>query len=239
MTVFTSVHSKNISDVELRKKHWGKLVLLAMTSLFFGAQVNAADITKLSYSSLPGDKVQVSIELSGPASEPSSFTIDNPARIALDFLDTGLSVPSKSVNVGVGAAHSISAVEASGRTRVVLNLVESVPYEVSMSGNTVLVSLGAKTSIEDVSSVQPTSPASASYGGGSSINNIDFRRGPGGEGRILVDLSDPSVGVDIGQEGGKVIVDFLDTSLPAVLDRRLDVIDFATPVEEVDTAPFW
>jgi len=86
--------------------------------------------------------------------------------------------------------------------------------------------------------------ASAQYGGDSSstassqIDNIDFRRGPSGEGRIIIDLSDPSVGVNIGQEGGKIVIDFLDTRLPEELNRRLDVIDFATPVDVIDTSPY-
>ncbi len=239
MTVSTSVNSFHTNDVGLSIKNWRKISVL-ICSLFFFNQVHAVDVNELSYSSLPGDKVQVTIGLSGPVQgEPSSFTIDNPARIALDFPNTGLSVSSKKVNIGVGAAHSISAVEASGRTRIVLNLVESVPYDVVASGNTVVVSLGAKSSIDNVGSMPVVAGSAApSSSGTSTINNIDFRRGGNGEGRILVDLSDPSIGIDIGQEGGKILIDFLDTNLPAVLDRRLDVIDFATPVKEVDTAPF-
>lgn len=239
MTVLASVNSFQINDVGLIKRSLGKITIL-ISSLFFMNQANAVDVNDLSFSSLPGDKVQVMIGLSEPVQgKPSSFTIDNPARIALDFPNTGLSVSSKKVNIGIGAAHSISAVEASGRTRIVLNLVESVPYDVVVKGNTVVVNLGAKSSIEDVASTPVVSgSASSSSYASSSINNIDFRRGSSGEGRVLVDLSDPSIGIDIGQEGGKILIDFLDTNLPAVLDRRLDVIDFATPVKEVDTAPF-
>ncbi len=209
------------------------LFILAIFSLNVHAQ---SSLEGISYSALPGDKVQVRIDLSTPqASEPLNFTIDNPARIALDFPNTVLATSNRNVSIGLGVAHSVSAVEAAGRTRVVLNLVESVPYDISTDGNAVLVTLGAK-SVASADSGS-TFAAGPRYHSSSSVDNIDFRRGSQGEGRILVTLSDPSIGVDIGQEGGKILIDFLDTNLPDQLDRKLDVIDFATPVKEIDTAP--
>ncbi len=237
----TSLASTNLTyktDVSFSMKIW-RAIFVLFISLLFANQIHAASVNDLSYSSLPGDKVQIVISLSEPVqADPMSFTIDNPARIALDFPDTSLNVSDKSMNIGVGVAHSISAVEASGRTRIVLNLVEQVPYDITTSGNNVIVTLGAKTSIDDLPIPAVVSGSSSISSASSGINNIDFRRGDNGEGRIIVDLADPSIGVDIGEKGGKVVVDFLNTSLPERLDRRLDVIDFATPVKEVDTAPY-
>jgi len=157
-----------------------------------------------------------------------SFTIDNPARIALDFPNTTLGAVTKNQSIDVGVAHSVSAVEAAGRTRVVLNLVKSVPYEIDVQGSTVTVTLGGDVSGAAVSR--------GAYGGTSStIEGIDFRRGDDGEGRVIITLSDPSISVDMNQVGGKIVLDFIGAELPSELDRKLDVVDFATPVKEIDT----
>ena len=211
----------------------GLFLILALFSLNVSAQ---SSLEGISYSALPGDRVQVRLDLDTPQSaEPLNFTIDNPARIALDFPNTVLNTSNRNISVGLGVAHSISAVEAAGRTRVVLNLVESVPYDITTEGNSVLVTLGAKAT---ASKPETTFAAGPRFHSSSSVENIDFRRGDQGEGRILVTLSDPSIGVDIGQEGGKILIDFLETNLPDQLDRKLDVVDFATPVKEIDTKPY-
>ena len=236
MTPLASTYLTNstFSAVKRLRKTLYCFLLLCIANTVFAASVN-----DIKYSSLPGDKVQITIGLTEPvASKPMSFTIDNPARIALDFPNTTLSLSDKTVDIGVGVAHSVSAVEASGRSRVVLNLIEQVPYDITTSGNSVIVTLGAKSTIEDVANVPAVTGRPIVASTGSGINNIDFRRGESGEGRVIVDLADPSIGIDIDEKGGKVIVDFLNINLPERLDRRLDVIDFATPVKEVDTAPY-
>lgn len=199
--------------------------------LVLSVQVGAASLDNVDITALPGDRVELRLQLSEPpGTEPLSFTIDNPARIALDLPGTTLNLAQKSQTIGVGPAHSVSAVEAGGRTRVVVNLVQLVPYSTSIEGNTVVVRLDGSPG--DVTTEMAASVAST---GGSSIRDIDFRRGDAGEGRILVDLSDPSVGVNIEREGEKIHVDFVGAVLPSELDRRLDVTDFATPVQEIDT----
>jgi type IV pilus assembly protein PilQ len=211
-------------------------LLLLLVLVGISAAVSAAQLTDIGFSSLPGDRVQIELMLSEPAaSEPLSFTIDNPARIAFDFPDTALTVEEKTVSVGVGAAHSISAVEANGRTRVVLNLVEMVPYDVELQGNTILVNLdsGSPALADDSVALSQDLPGTSR----ASVDDIDFRRGTSGEGRVIVKLSDPAMNVNIREEGGKILVDFVNANLPEHLDRRLDVIDFATPVTEVDTFP--
>ncbi|MFT5425092.1 MAG: type IV pilus assembly protein PilQ [Gammaproteobacteria bacterium] len=212
---------------------FGVVVFFATAGLF--GIVQAATLDDISYSVLPGERVQLKIELSeAMQGEPLSFTIDNPARIALDFPNTSLGGVEKNQSIDVGVAHSVSAVEASGRTRVVLNLVKSVPYEVDVQGSSVVVTLGGDAS--GVSTANMPSTNSGYTGGGSSkVEGIDFRRGTDGEGRIIVTLSDPSISVDMNQVGGKIVLDFIGAALPNELDRKLDVVDFATPVKEVDT----
>jgi len=200
----------------------------------------AATLDSISHSALPGDRVQLKLQFSEPlAEEPVNFTVDNPARIAIDLPGVGLNLAEKTQTIGVGVAHSVAAVEAAGRTRVVVNLVRVVSYEMAMDGNTLLLTLGSGvgTSSAPVASALPAAPSS-SVGGSASLQGVDFRRGDDGEGRIIVTLSDASVGVNMSQEGGQIVVDFLSANLPSELDRKLDVVDFATPVKEIDTKSF-
>lgn len=200
----------------------------------------------ISYTSLPGDRVEIKLSLSGPPAQPISFTIDNPARIALDFANTTLGLAQKSQQIGLGIARSINAVEAKGRTRIVLNLVQLAPYETRIEGNSVYLTLGGSAGGEaPASAVVQTAPAAqpaaavapqVSATSGRGLENIDFRRGEKGEGRVVVTLTDPTTGVDIHEQGGKILVDFANSSLPEALERRLDVTDFATPVKLVETS---
>jgi type IV pilus assembly protein PilQ len=208
-----------------------------------GMNANAQEGNRLQdiqVQSLPGQRVELKLILSGTAPEPLAFTIENPARIALDLPETSLGLSSRRRDVNLGPLDTVLAAEANGRTRVVLNLDSMVAYDTRRSGNTIIVTLGADASDTNVSTQfagsAPTPTRSyASAGGGRSINNVDFRRTEGGGGRIMVNLSEPSTAVDIRQEGGRVIAVFKNTELPAELMRRLDVTDFATPVTTVDT----
>ncbi len=214
------------------------LFALLLAGFSLSALAAGATLEDIEVGSLPGNKVQIVLKLSGKAPEPRSFTINNPARIALDLPGTTVKLSQRSRNVGVGSVKSITAVEAQGRTRVVLNLVDMVPYETRVEGNRIIVAL------EDtgVASARPSMPAPAPAGkrvsaaapGEHAIRNIDFRRGENGEGRIIVELSDPSIPVDMRQEAGRVVVDFFDTRVPEKLQARLDVLDFATPVKLID-----
>ena len=197
----------------------------------------AATLDDISYSVLPGERVQLKIELSEPMQdEPLSFSIDNPARIALDFPNTTLGAVAKNQSIDVGVAHSVSVVEVAGRTRVVLNLIKSVAYDIEVQGSTVTVTLAGDVSSSTIASSPGTTAAYASDTN-SMVEGIDFRRGDDGQGRIIVTLSDPSISVDMNQIGGNIVLDFIGAELPGELDRKLDVIDFATPVKEIDTKP--
>jgi len=224
-------------------------LLLGGTLLVVPLSALAASLNGISYTALPGDRVQVELELSEPVTaEPLNFTIDNPARVALDFPGTTLNVPVKSQTVGVGKVESVTAVEAEGRTRVVMNLVQVVPYSLKTEGNKIKVLLegvaaditantkptiaGAAPASAPVAAAGVTMPGSAA---GESIRAVDFRRGDRGEAQIVVNLSNPNIGINIQEQGDKLLVDFIGTRLPEELDRKLDVTDFATPAKEIDT----
>ena len=188
--------------------------------------------------SLPGQRVELRLRMNGSAPEPMSFTIDDPARIALDLPNTALGLASRRQDVNVGPLTTILTAEANGRTRVVLNMNSMVPYATRVEGDSVYVTIGEGPGdgVAPAFAAQPQgSPvAPAAAAGERAINNIDFRRGPDGAGQIVVELNDPRTTVDVREEGGRIVVDFQDTALPSELMRRLDVTDFATPVFTVD-----
>jgi type IV pilus assembly protein PilQ len=171
------------------------------------------------------------------ANPPAGFAITNPPRIALDFPDTGNGLGRTAQEVGDPALRSLNVVQAGNRTRVVFNLNKPQSFDTQMEGNTILVTLtdqaaGAATAeTQIVSRFAEARPGEVTH----ALRDIDFRRGRNGEGRIIVDLSDSSTGIDIRQQGRTLVVDFLRTALPRNLERRLDVADFATPVATIDT----
>lgn len=203
----------------------GLLLLCWLPCITFAA----TKLQGIEYSSLPGEGVQLRLEFSAPVAEPTFFAIDDPARIVLDFPRVKIGTVRQSQVIGAGMTRSVTMVEAADRTRVVVNLVQSVPFETRVDKNFVYVTVNgfpAAASAEK-SGAAPT--------GRHLIKNIDFRRGEAGEGRVIVSLSDIRTPVDIREEGKRIIVDFINTALPNELERRLDVLDFATPVKLVDT----
>ena len=219
-------------------KAWRKLFAAACLLLGSTISAHAAEgvagntLKSVDVAGLPGNKAQITLTLSQPAPTPLSFTIDNPARIALDFADTSNGLAQRSQTVGIGMVESLTAVEAQGRTRVVVNLTDMVPYEAHADGNKIILTVqNAAGGLSEAAAAA----ARASGDSADSISNIDFRRGEDGQGRVIVSLSDPSIPVDMQQQGGKVLVDFYRAQLPEELERRLDVLDFATPVKTIDT----
>lgn len=204
--------------------------LTAIPSLAFAAD-NA--ITEINYSSLPGDQVQVKISMESLAQEPGSFTIDSPARIALDFPNTKIKLTNRSQNIGIGVARSIKTVEAGGRTRVVLNLSRLVTYQTRVEGNDVVITLGGTHKLASAKKHKKITNQSLNSSG-SSVQSIDFRRGEKGEGRIILDLSDPNTPVDLKTRGEQITLTVTNSSISSELERRLDVIDFGTPVKTID-----
>jgi type IV pilus assembly protein PilQ len=208
-----------------------------LTGLFMAGQVAAADNTleSVDVGSLPGNKVQVVLKMSQPAEMPLSFTIDNPARIALDLPNTRNGLGKAPQPIGVGLAKSLTAVEAQGRTRVVLNLIQMTPYETRVEDNMIVVTLQDTAGASAAPAATATTSSGAATASANEIRNVDFRRGDKGEGRIIVELPSASTAVDMRQEAGQVVLEFYNSGLPETLERRLDVTDFATPVKTIDT----
>ncbi len=213
---------------------WIVAVLACLLALPAAAQ-STTQLEDIKVVTLPGQQVQLELQLSGAAPEPLSFTINDPARIALDLPGTSLNMDRRRTNVGVGPLNSVVTAEAGGRTRVVLNMDTLVPYETRVSGNSIVILLGVAESAGQTASFTGRSPQVSRPGPSASIENIDFRRSPDGAGRIMVTLSDASTSIDLRQQGNLVLVDFKGASLPDRLLRRMDVVDFATPVSSVDT----
>ncbi|MBL8226417.1 MAG: type IV pilus secretin PilQ [Chromatiales bacterium] len=216
----------------------GLLVLTAGPALAqSGAGANV--LQDIQVQSAGGERVELRLVTSGPAAQPLAFTIDNPARIALDLPATSVGLKSRRQDVRLGALDSVLAAESGGRTRVVLNLSRMVPYETRLDGNAVVVSLGASTAgTPAVTFPAATAPSgnAAATPGRRSIQNIDFRRGENGAGRVIVTLSDPGTAVDVRKESGQVVLVFGGTELPEALRKRLDVTDFATPVSTIESS---
>ena len=200
------------------------------------AKPGVTQLQSIAFTQLPGDKVQFKMTFNRPASEPGSFTIDNPARIALDFPNTSSGLGWKNQNVGIGMAKSITAVEAGNRTRVILNLVQLIPFETTTEGRNVIVTLAGTRTATATPGEAPPKVSTAVPGDSTAhmITNIDFRRGSKGEGRIVVTMSDPNTPASTGEQGQQIFVDFGNTGLPPELQQRLDVTDFATPVQYID-----
>jgi type IV pilus assembly protein PilQ len=200
----------------------------------------AAKLNNFEYQTLPGEQVQLRFTLSEPVTgNPLSFTIDKPARVVLDFPNTqnGLknTVP---IPVGVGLVKDVVAIEAKGRTRVVLNLEKMTEYSTQVKGNQFLVNVAAAGG-SLVSTATPLAPASipnvaAMQPKPNDAMNLDFRRGNSGEGKIVIKLPNPHTNVNVTERGGKIILDFNGVKLPERLRQRLDVTDFATPVATID-----
>lgn len=193
-------------------------------------------IQSLNVSSTTDGKLVITVGLKNALSSiPAGFTINTPPRIALDFPDTANGLGKSTQEFGDGDLRSANIVQAGTRTRLVVNLNQMLPYDTRIEGNNLLITLQGKASAGATVAAptrfaEPT-PSAQSH----SLRDIDFHRGKNGEGRIQVDLSDANVGIDIKQQGKTLIVDFLKTSLPRNLQRKLDVTDFATPVEGIDT----
>jgi len=194
------------------------------------AQANSIEAVDVSQQ---GGKVVLRITTKSPLNAlPPSFTVANPARIAFDFAGTVNALGRSSQDIAQGELRSMNLVQAPDKTRVVLNLRRPVAHEVALDGRSVVVTIAA------AAAAAGDKVAHFAEGRGESkhaIRDIDFRRGRTGEGRVVVDLSDTTTGIDIRQQGQNIIVDFLKTALPDNLRRRLDVVDFATPVQTIST----
>src|SRR5450830_753297 len=216
-------------------------LIIGLSAFYYGA-ANAEDQPELSnkieqvdFSTLPGGRVAIKIKTTQALSNvPAGFTLTNPPRIALDFPGVASGLAKNSLTADQGALKSISLAQAKDRTRMVLNLSKSVGYSTNINDNEITVVLQSNEITADTP-VNVTRFAEVKPGDEPHLlNNIDFIRGKNGEGRVMVDLSDAGTGIDIRQQGKTIIVDFINTDIPANLQRRLNVINFNTPVLYVD-----
>lgn len=209
------------------------MTALALLSLAWAAAARASAIEDIHFTSLPNDVTEIQLDFNGAVPKPAGYSIDQPARIAVDLMGVTSDLDSKYHNLGTGNARSVTVVEAQDRTRVIVNLTKLVGYQTEVRGNSLILRVGGGMpeglASTPVSAVNPE-PADAD----SRVTDIDFHRGDQGEGRVVVTLSDPKAPVDVRSEGGDIRVEVASTALPEALRRRLDVTDFATPVRTVD-----
>jgi type IV pilus assembly protein PilQ len=214
------------------------LVLAGVLGMLPGAPALAADqpaLQAIDVQPLTGQQLQLTMRLSGPASQPMSFTIDNPARISFDLPNTTLALPSRRIDVHASGLDTILAAETKDRTRLVLNLDKLVPYDTRVEGNNIIVLLGGVNAATAAAAAPGGAAAPISNSGGvRELRAIDFRRSADGAGRVIVKLSDPHIRINLHQVGNQIVVDFADAGVPPNLMRRYDATDYGTPVSSFD-----
>ncbi|MGE1175339.1 type IV pilus secretin PilQ [Pseudomonas sp. BW7P1] len=205
--------------------------------------VEAANLKMLDVAALPGDRVELKLSFDGPPPQPKGYTTDSPARIALDLPGVASQLANKTRDLGSGNARSATVVEANDRTRLIINLTQLAPYDTRVEGNTLFVVVGQGTrpaaprpAAKTPRATPVAAPARAYAPVARAIRGVDFQRGTAGEGNVVIDLSDPAIAPDIQEHDGKIILNFARTQLPEPLRVRLDVKDFATPVQFVNAA---
>ncbi|MNO74269.1 Type IV pilus biogenesis and competence protein PilQ precursor [compost metagenome] len=214
---------------------------VSLLATLFASTVLAANLQNVDVAALPGDRVELKLRFDEPVTAPRGYTIEQPARIALDLPGVQNRLGSKNRELGVGNARSLTVVEAKDRTRLIINLTSLAPYTTRVEGNNLFIVVGG--SAGSVAAAAPVAapvarPATAKpyIPMGKAIRNIDFQRGDKGEGNVVIDLSDPAISPDVQEQGGKIRLDFPRTQLPENLRVRLDVKDFATPVQFVNAS---
>ena len=216
------------------------VTVLALGALAAHAQDNADgsnSILALSAGAGSGGKLVIQVEMKEALTNPpAAFTINSPPRIAFDFPNTANGLGKTLQEFGTGDLRSANIVQAGSRTRLVVNLGQMLAYETAINDHTLTITLQGKASETSTQSAAATRFAEVKPDAQQhSLRDVDFHRGKNGEGRIQVDLSDSNVGIDIKQQGKNLVVDFMQTGLPSNLQRKLDVTDFGTPVDGIDT----
>jgi len=201
----------------------------------------ANSLTNVDVQALSGNSLQIVLTTSRPASEPVSFTIENPARIVLDLSNTALALPSRRLDVRKSGLDSIVAGEADGRTRLALNMDAPQPYQTRVEGNRIIVTLGSAARTATAAMAAAPAAAAATSAAPALVANrripkIDFRRSSDGSstGRLIVNLTDPRTPVNLRQQGNRILVDFEGAQLAPEYQKSYDVSDFATPVTGFD-----
>ncbi|TAN06452.1 MAG: type IV pilus secretin family protein [Rhodanobacteraceae bacterium] len=239
---------------------WLALPLVALCLLVAGPALAANTLQGVSASPLPGGKVQLTLTFSGQAVTPQAFSTNTPPRIAMDFADTSNGLAKRSYTLGQGTARSVSAVEANGRTRVVVDLSQPSPYETTVQGHELLVTIGdgmgGATAVADPPQAQgpalaPVPPPpqsqrslaiasanpekSVAMADGNMITGVDFQRAEHGAGKLVIDFSQAGAATSMHTNGDTTTINVAGANLAAAQARRLDVTSYATPVRSINT----
>jgi type IV pilus assembly protein PilQ len=212
-------------------------LLIAGATWASAAMAATTTLKNISYDALPGGSVELHMDFGdGPVPQPKIFTTGNPPRIAVDFADTDNAAP-RHLDIGKGSTSGVSAVSAGGRTRVVVELMRESSYRSRVEGNSLVLTVNNGSTDQSVTTASTIDPTKAlpSSSAGPAISNIDFRRGPNGEGRVLINFSGSGANAEMTRKGDKVLVTIDHANLPANLAQRLDTLDFATPVQSIVT----
>lgn len=212
-------------------------LLIAGATWASAAMAATTTLKNISYDALPGGSVELHMDFGdGPVPQPKIFTTGNPPRIAVDFADTDNAAP-RHLDIGKGSTSGVSAVSAGGRTRVVVELMRESSYRSRVEGNSLVLTVNNGSTDQSVTTASMIDPTKAlpSSSAGPAISNIDFRRGPNGEGRVLINFSGSGANAEMTRKGDKVLVTIDHANLPANLAQRLDTLDFATPVQSIIT----
>ncbi|WP_303291773.1 type IV pilus secretin PilQ family protein [Marinobacter sp. SS5-14b] len=196
---------------------------------------SAVTLQDVSFSSLPGERLEVTMKFDGTPPEPTGYTIERPARITVDLKGATSAINQRSIPLGTGNAQSVTVVETKDRTRLIFNLVELVPHETVRNNNSLVMTIGGNAAASAVGTTNAPQTAASTSAAANALAGVDFRRGKAGEGRVIVDLGSSSSAVNLTELGGRIRLTMPDLDVPADLRRRLDVTDFATPVTRIDT----
>jgi len=218
-----------------RPRRWILGAVLALSGAFAGTAAAANALQNVTYDAQPGGRIELTLAFADAPPEPKVFTTSNPPRIAIDLPDTANAYSTRHLDIGKGATSGVSVVSAGGRTRVTIELFRDSAYKTRVQGNNLIVTVNngpssATTTTATVSDPTKALPSSS----GVPVSNIDFRRGQNGEGRILVTLGSSASTPEMHREGDHVIVSLPGSTLPPKLAQRLDVLDFATPVQSIE-----
>ncbi len=231
---FGWVRGNKAWTVSLQKIIASVILLLSVNSAM------AAVLQDISYAVLPGNRVEIRLNMSEAVNVGREFTTNNPARISMDFVGLSSALSQRNTRIDAGDVLGVTAVEAQGKMRVVVALLQMASYTTRQDGSSFVITVGSSSgapSIYDEPTSSIPAPASmTSNSGATKISGLDFRRGTGGEGQVILNLSSADVSVDLRQEGRKIIADFFDTAISETLLRKLDVIDFATPATYIQTS---
>lgn len=218
-------------------RRWVLGVALAFGGAFAASASAANALQNVTYDAQPGGRIELTLAFSGKAPDPKVFTTSTPPRIAIDLADTTNAFSTRHLDINKGSTSGVSIVSAGGRTRVTVELFRESAYRTRVDGKNLILTVnngptGATTTTAVVSDPTKALPSSV----GAPISNIDFRRGQNGEGRVMVTLASTASTPEMHRDGDRVIVSLPGSSLPAKLAQRLDVLDFATPVQSIEPA---